>query len=549
MLLDQLNKDTAGREIAAHKVRALRAAEQQLKQGLDEIEARINHCQQEIGRLKEADSTIKQRIGRLTELLQQCRTDLSQAVSGTGYPLSALHKTLHELEEERDALDKLRVFDPIAACEEVTDSKNDSGRLLEDVGSIRSYEEGYRKLPSDAAALRQRLDALTHEHGIQLAMSRLRPDKLIDQAQEFNEQLIIQLKDGEMRQTGQLADKCRTLLEEALAITVRQGELKRLTREQIGYIASKQLSYEQEISKILELFSAAKLKYTDNHWRELEEQFQRMILFVKEVPQRVSMAARLCEDTEQQFDAAHERLEQLLSEVRDADELTVQCRSGLSSLDMRADTAKKQAASWREQFQQSEVLIRKENIPYRPAWTELSGHIHSLHEQILRLTASGKVNLEEVEQAVQQLNQQTSTFVEEVNQAVHWKAQAANGLADAHAKYESVKRRGSNRINLSLYNKRYLELRNSSEQLFNEGNYKEAMERIAAVTAIIQSMESDYQAALAMERMAAEQRRNRSGNGGNSSGGSSWGGGNNKNSSGGSSWGDNGKNSSGGSKW
>lgn len=91
------------------------------------------------------------------------------------------------------------------------------------------------------------------------------------------------------------------------------------------------------------------------------------------------------------------------------------------------------------------------------------------------------------------MNQQTSTFVEEVNQAVHWKAQAANGLADAHAKYESVKRRGSNRINLSLYNKRYLELRNSSEQLFNEGNYKEAMERIAAVTAIIQSMESDYQ--------------------------------------------------------
>ncbi|MBJ6364282.1 septation ring formation regulator EzrA [Paenibacillus sp. GCM10012307] len=557
--LDQLNKEAAGKQIALYKVKELRTAEQQLKQAVDDIEARIDQSRQEIGRLQEADSTIKQRIGRLTELLEECRSRLDQAVSDTGFELGALRKSLKELEAERNELDKLRVFDPIAACEEVADSKSDSGKLLEDIRNIRPYEEGYRKFPEEAAALRQKLDALAHEHGVHLALSRLRPDKLIDQAGQLNEELMIHLREGEIQKTALLGEQRQTLLNKALEITVRQGELKRLTKENIGYIQSKQKAYEQDMYHILELFSAAKLKYSVNHWQELEEQYQRMIVIVKEIPQRVTSAARLCEDDEQQYDAAHERLEQLLTDVRNADELTARCVSTLSELDARTDSAKRMSASAWEQFQRSEARIRQENIPYHPEWTTISGDIHNLYDQCQRMSAAGKINLDKLEQAVQQQSQKVEGFVEAVNQAAYWKAQTEDSFADAHAKYEAVSRRSGNRINLSHYNKRYTELRTASEHLYNEGSYKEAMERIAAVRAIIQGMESDYQTAIAMERMAAEQRRRaRSGGGGSwgsggsggsggSSGGSSWGG-KGGNSSGGSSWGG-GKNSSGGSKW
>ncbi|GGF86794.1 septation ring formation regulator EzrA [Paenibacillus abyssi] len=551
--LNKKKNELSGTRISLFQFSRMNALYTQIKSMLDAIEQEITNERAEIAQLIDADRTIKEKVDRLEARLQNLRSQLDGQVQKTSYPLTTLFDSLDELDAEMKKAEQLEMFDPIAATQEVMESKVETSKLEEEVLSIPVYLERYHGFPSASSERRTEIDRLTETHRIQLVMLRLNPYSLIHDARETNERMLESLKQGNINDVSRLAEQTERLLADALAITTRQAELKQLNRNNIKYIESKQASYLVEIQELNALLRHVSAKYTANHWAALQERFEQMQITVRDAGANLLEIKSLCDDQRQEYDLANTELQHWLQKLREADNIAAECRSYWQALDERLSQADRDTERLWQQFQQGMSLIQSESLPYLQIWEHSSVGIVQLHRQLRDRLAAGLINLDDIDKGRTHYEQEITSLLQQIHRKLEEKREAQRQLHEAGARFTSMSNKVGSRVNQRSYGSRYQSLHGEAERLITQGLFVEAMNQLAGVIHITNEMNRDYNAALAAEQMQRQMNdRNNTpfggGGSGGSSGGSSFGGGGSRNSSGGGSWGSK-SNSSGGSKW
>ena len=476
-----------------YRLSALKLAIEKLQQTESTFRAALEAEEKNIAVISEADRNVKERINELKKDTPELEEQLLGAVKETGYELQEIVEDLKELAEETSKADQLELFDPIAAQEITEDAQERQEKIEKDLQDVDIYDDKLNDFPSVLAATRAKIAGIIEQNS--LHNMKVKPYDHLDQANVVAQTLEAPLRIGDMDEVRKIAASLDLLLNEAVAMTERQAQLRQNNRKDLETVRSVWNQLKQRRESLQGQIKEARIHFIEQHVANLEEVLTEWSTRLREGASEVPQIEAWTSDERGEYDKAHNSLEQLLSLQDEAKRQFDSISEDLNMLNVRLDKVMRLFSEGQSRVISTQRMLHGRGLSSRirfelsllPEYSELE---HSL--------ASRPYNLGELESLARSYDSQISAFVDEANRLVR---------------------------------------------------QKEEEERLARLAMMREQQRREQ----ARKRMSSGPPSSGGfGGGGRSSGGSSWGGGSSGRSSGGSSWGGGGKsgrNSSGGSKW
>ncbi|WP_342563954.1 TPM domain-containing protein [Paenibacillus sp. FSL R7-0345] len=477
---------------AVYQLSALKSAISQAEQTTTIFRTRLEEEERQIAVISDADRNVKQQITELKNDAPELGSQLQDAVKDTGYELQEIAEDLKELAEATAKADQLELFDPIAAQNITEEAQAQQERIEQDLRDVDVYDDKLQGFPGVLSAARTKIAGIIEQNS--LHNMKVKPYDNLDQARSAAETLQAPLRSGDMDQVRSIAASMDMLLQEAVAMTERQAQIRQSNRHDLETLRSGWSGLTQRRNELQSRLAEARTRFAEQHLASLAEVLDssgaRLRQGAAEVPQLETWTS----DERGEYDNARSGLDRLLT-------LQEETARQFSSVAQSLDELNERLEGVRRLFQ--EGLGRADSARRLLESRGLGGHSRfqaSLlpeYGQLESRLAARPYNLDELETLSRSYASQISSFVEEANRLVRQKEEA---------------------------------------------------ERQAQLAMMMERQRREQ----ARNRMSGPPSSGGFGGGGRSSGGSSWGGGGGR-SSGGSSWGGGGGGksgrNSGGSKW
>lgn len=490
--ISSLQNDTQGTPPPFYRLSALKLAIEKMQQTQSTFRAALEAEEKNIAVISEADRNVKKRINELKKDTPELEEQLQDAVEETGYELHEIVEDLKELAEETSKADQLELFDPIAAQEITEDAQERQEKIEKDLQDLDIYDDKLNDFPSVLAATRQRIAGIIEQNS--LHNMKVKPYDHLDQASIVAQTLEAPLRIGDMDEVRKIAANLDLLLNEAVAMTERQAQIRQSNRKNLESVRSEWNQLKQYRERLQGRIKETRIYFIEQHVANLEDTLTEWSTRLREGASKVPEIETWTSDERGEYDKAHSGLEQLLSLQQEAMRQFDGVSESLDSLNVRLDKVKRLLSDGQSRANLAQTMLHSRGLSSRirfeltllPEYSELE---HRL--------AAPPYNLDELESLSRSYESHIAAFVNEANRLVRQKEE------------------------------------------------EERLVRLAM-------MREQQRRAQARKRMSSGPPSSGGfGGGGRSSGGSSWGGGGSGRSSGGSSWGGgkSGRNSSGGSKW
>jgi len=380
------------------------------------------------------------------------------------------------------------------------------------------------------------------------------------------------------------------LIRQAIDMTQRQADLRMKNKQDIDWIESKLIKFEEDDKELSFQLARIKKQFVSRHWEDIVRQFQLMQDHVKTIVKQLPPIAELTTDERQEFEAARSELDRVMENVQDSDSIVELCTNTMENLVSKKNQILEETNSNWNAYQEAVSIVSDNKICFRPD-EDIESKKISIEELRKSMSNSNdsKIDLEQYEQAAHDLAKANGEFLRAVHMKLGQLQDVQSLYYNMQKKYRKVYSRVSSSISVRMYETTYDSTMGVIYNLIATGYYEEAKGMLKDVEKMTVQMENEYDAFMRRERDAAraaqkmerqnaerqkaksepDQTKSRSSFWGsstssssakastskstrsnkNSSGGSNWSSGSNKNSSGGANWGSKDKNSSGGSNW
>ncbi|WP_438445350.1 TPM domain-containing protein [Gorillibacterium sp. sgz5001074] len=517
---------------------------------LDQLEAAAAQADRETAAIVEADRSVKEQLQALREDLAKLVADLQRISAETGFPLPVLRTEAEGLLEEHARADALKLFDPVEAVQAaqgLAERLSAARRLLE---AVLPHREKYHAYPSAMADARKRIDALTQEHGINIAVGRLKPHSHLEQAAQLMEQLWTKLQEGDMHPVIKLGEEADRLLSDAVSVTERQVRLKEQNAGDLGTIGSRSEQLRSQWPPLNEGLARVRREYDPSHWTELDAGEKDMRRLLEAAVAGLPEIRELTADSRQEYDLARTALDRHLAELHESERLSGWIRDEIAGLDRRLAEAAGRAEQLRRLQQDTRNMIRHESLPVNEGWKRQLAYLEEADHQVDEALGRSPRRLDRIEDTLEEYRKEAESLRHSVERMAEEKRDAERRYREALARYRSVSARAGSRIRLGASDGQLSSAESDIGRLMALGLFAEAMSRISEVDSLADRLDREYRQLLEAEeaeRRRQEQERQAQSQ---SSGGSSWDSGSSGSSDSGSSGesSDSG-NSSGGSNW
>ncbi|MGZ9584857.1 TPM domain-containing protein [Paenibacillus marinisediminis] len=520
----------------------------QLKQTivqLKDYEAKTASIMQRVIVIEETEKHVSS--GLITEKsdLRQVQSTLTQEQTSRKWSLGKLEERSKQLAQEFQAIDDLDAFDPLQADTRFIEAQAAHDRLEQDVAAVPRFAEAYRQFPNEAAAQRNRFEAIVQEHSLKLV--HIDPYSRIEEARATMERMFIVLQDGDIPEAERLSERSGQQLADAVQMVQRLADLKLKNAADIDRAAGKLTGYPEEDQQLRVLTDRVRHLYRTKHW-EAQWQDYLGILHVLPTAARQLKQVRTWSEVEvQEYELARTALDEIFHHLQERDKRAQVYSELVHSLDQQLEESKRRFTAGDKALRSGGSIISRNQLVRQ--WNQLEQQLQQLNNSIMSMLNEPPYDVDLLLELSSRFVQDAEAYLQDVERTAALKQSAESKIHDLERKYQSTYSRTRSKVNASRYNRDYSNVQNQVRNLMSQGRYEDAAYQAGALAGIISAMNSAYEHVIAEERReeaarrAEEQRRSMN----NSSSGSSWG--NNSNSSGGSSWSNNNNNSSGGSNW
>lgn len=509
--------------------------------------------------IEETEKELVQGLQDSRERMQQLEHLYRSEQHARGWPLTRLEERAHHIIQQLQAVDDMDAFDPVGADELMGQVQALLQRYDSDVQSIASFAESYRAFPEARQQAVQDIEAIVTEQKLKLI--RIDPYGTLARAEQLNEQMLSELKEGNMPEAVKHAEARTQLVKDAVQMTQRLKELKLRNSKDIVDLKEQILAYSKLDVSTHSWSSHAEQLYRKKHWEPEWLQVDYGRKAIAEASQELPRIEHLSSEEIQEYEEARQALDLHMKEVQAQHEQAKAFEALIHGLDQSMEQARRLQSRGDQAYEKGQSLIARHHLVRM--WSQEENALSKLKAGVQQMDTAPPYDVELLTEVASDYQTRAEKYLQQVEYASVQKKNAEREIEQLERRYQSTYRKAQRKIHVSRYHSQHSSIMSSVDNLMRRGAYDQAAREAAVMAGLISSMESAYQSVLAEERRKEEARRaeqqrreqaqNSQSNGSswsNSSGGSSWGSG--SNSSGGASFGsDNNNNnqSSGGSNW
>ncbi|WP_042200347.1 TPM domain-containing protein [Paenibacillus camerounensis] len=476
---------------AIYQLSALMTAITQAEQTAAAFRTRIEDEERQIAVISDADRNVKQQITELKQDAPELDRELQDTVKDTGYALQEIADDLKDLAEATAKADQLELFDPIAAQDITGEARKQQEQIEQDLRDVDHYDDKLKGFSSVLSAARTKIAGIIQQNS--LHNMKIKPYDNLDQAGTAAETLREPLRSGDMDQVRSIAATMDMLVQEAIAMTERQAQLRESNRRDLETVRSSWSGLAQRRNELQSRLAEARTRFAEQHLASIAEVLDASGARLRQGAGEVPQIETWTSDERGEYDNARSGLDRLLTLQEETAGQFSSISQSLDELNGRLEGVKRLFQEGLSRADSAQRLLESRGLAGR---SRFQASLLPEYGQLESRLAARPYNLDELETIGRSYAAQISAFAEEANRLVRQKEEAERQAQLAMMRERQRREQARKRM---------------SSGPPSSGGF---------------------------------------GGGGRSSGGSSWGGGGGR-SSGGSSWGGGGKSgrNSGGSKW
>ncbi|CAM4211170.1 TPM domain-containing protein [Paenibacillus typhae] len=404
---------------AFYQLAALKSAIGQAEQTAAAFRTRLEDEERQIALITDADRNVKQQITELKKDAPELDTQLQEAVKETGYELQEIAEDLKELAEATAKADQLELFDPIAAQDITEEAQEQQEQIEQDLRDVDVYHDKLQGFPGVLAAARTKIAGIIEQNA--LHNMKVKPYDNLDQARSAAETLQAPLRSGEMDQVRSIAATMDMLVQEAVAMTERQAQIRQSNRRDLETVRSSWSGLTQRLSGLQSRLAEARMRFAEQHLASLAELLDSSGDRLREGAGEVPQIETWTSDERGEYDNARSGLDRLLTLQEETAKQFSSVSQSLDELNERLEGVKRLFQEGLGRADSAQRLLESRGLAGRSRFQASLLPEYGQLESRLNLRP---YNLDELESLGRSYAAQISSFVEEANRLVRQKEEA-----------------------------------------------------------------------------------------------------------------------------
>ncbi|MBY0013817.1 TPM domain-containing protein [Paenibacillus typhae] len=404
---------------AFYQLAALKSAIGQAEQTAAAFRTRLEDEERQIALVTDADRNVKQQITELKKDAPELDTQLQEAVKDTGYELQEIAEDLKELAEATAKADQLELFDPIAAQDITEEAQEQQEQIEQDLRDVDVYDDKLQGFPGVLAAARTKIAGIIEQNA--LHNMKVKPYVNLDQASSAAESLRAPLRSGDMDQVRSIAATMDMLVQEAVAMTERQAQIRQSNRRDLETVRSGWSGLTQRLSGLQGRLAEARTRFAEQHLASLAEMLDSSGARLRQGAGEVPQIETWTSDERGEYDNARSGLDRLLTLQEETAKQFSSVSQSLDELDERLEGVKRLFQEGLGRADSAQRLLESRGLAGRSRFQASLLPEYGQLESRLNLRP---YNLDELESLGRAYAAQISSFVEEANRLVRQKEEA-----------------------------------------------------------------------------------------------------------------------------
>lgn len=417
--LAALQNEGRSSQPAVFRLRALKAALQQLTETEATFSSAIGEEEQKIAVITEADRNVKQRIAELKQDGPELDGQFQDMMKETGFPLQEIAEDLKELAEDASRADQLELFDPIAAQEILQEAQKQQDQIEQDLADVDLYDDKLDRFSAVLVEARSKISGIIAQNSLQ--NMKVKPYDKLEQANTAATAMKAPLAAGDMDEVRRIGAQMDLLLDEALAMTEGQALLRKNNRRDVEAVRSGWSRLKEQRDGLQGRIAEARQRFAEGHVASTDELLKEWSTRLREGAAQLPQIETWTSDERGEYDQARSGLDELMSLQEEAGRQFGQVADGLSLLDERLNTVNRifnggegrTEAAWQLLHSRSLAASSHFDVSLLPEYSELE----------LRLSQR-PYNLDELESLGRAYDSRITAYEEEARRLVRQQEEA-----------------------------------------------------------------------------------------------------------------------------
>ncbi|XOK60661.1 septation ring formation regulator EzrA [Paenibacillus elgii] len=461
----------------------------------------------EVRRVLEAAQALSPRLQRLVDQRAAVEAEAKSRTAELAFPLNQTYEELERLRQElQQATDTARP-DPVGAQRSASQAEARLQSISRDVKDIGVYLSEYRAFPGRLDQAEAKVKKLVEEHRLNLL--HIDPYGSLAEARRLSEDMLEELKAGNLEQVRTTAAQVSGLLKAAVEMTQRHATFRRQNPKDIQQVQKKLWDYRTTDAALAPALARTRQCYAQEHWQDMWSRYGTIDRHVKQMEQQLPEVKRQSDDDHQDYDTARSSLDDMLARFREAEEMQRNCRSAVEQLDRGYGSLKsKQGQAW-SALEAAVKQVKQNNLRFLVAdqVDMVLARAESLNNELNQRLFVQPYRLGAIEQHVVRLTDLANEFAGTVKQRLEQKRQAERALGQAQSSYRSTRAKVRSRIEVRRFDAPHTSVIQRVEGLIAGGRYIEAVHECHDMDKIINEMKRLYRREIEEEQRAAAARR------------------------------------------
>ncbi|MDF9840901.1 MULTISPECIES: TPM domain-containing protein [unclassified Paenibacillus] len=404
---------------AFYQLAALKSAIGQAEQTAAGFRTRIEDEERQIALITDADRNVKQQITELKKDAPELDTQLQEAVKDTGYELQEIAEDLKELAEATAKADQLELFDPIAAQDITEEAQEQQEQIEQDLRDVDVYDDKLQGFPGVLAAARTKIAGIIEQNA--LHNMKVKPYDNLDQARSAAETLQAPLRSGDMDQVRSIAATMDLLVQEAVAMTERQAQIRQSNHRDLETVRSGWSGLQSRLSGLQSRLAEARTRFAEQHLASIAEVLDSSGARLREGPGEMPQIETWTSDERGEYDNARSGLDRLLTLQEETAKQFSSVSQSLDELNARLEGVKRLFQEGLGRADSAQRLLASRGLAGR---SRFQASLLPEYGQLESRLSLRPYNLDELESLGRSYAAQISSFVEEANRLVRQKEEA-----------------------------------------------------------------------------------------------------------------------------
>ncbi|KPV60424.1 hypothetical protein QJ48_05730 [Paenibacillus sp. A3] len=474
---------------------------------LKRLRASFKEVRAEVRRVLEAAQALSPRFQRLADQRAAVEAEAKTRTAELAFPLNQTYEELERLRQELQQASDTSRPDPVGAQRIASQAEARLQSISRDVKDIGVYLNEYRAFPGRLDQAKAKVKKLVEEHRLNLL--HIDPYGSLADARRLSEDMLEELKAGNLEQVRTTAAQVSSLLKAAVEMTQRHAAFRRKNPKDIQHVQKKLWEYRTTDAALAPALARTRQCYAQEHWQDMWSRYGIIDRHVKQMEQQLPEVKRQSDEEHQDYDTARSSLDDMLARLREAEEMQRNCRSAIEQLDRGYGSLKSRQEQARSALDAAVKLVKQNSLRFLGAdqIDMMLARADSLNNELNQRLFVPPYRLGAIEQHVVRLTDLANEFAGTVNQRLDQKRQAEKALNRAQSSYRSTRAKVRSRIEIRRFEGPYTSVIQRVEGHIAGGRYIEAVNECHDIDRIVGEMKRLYQREIDEERREAAARR------------------------------------------